>query len=355
MKERIVVALSGGVDSLSTAVYLQKDYQVIGLHLQMTESNEDLEEVRRICKSLDIPFFEKNIQKEFRENVIETFKNDYLNARTPNICTHCNHCVKIPALLEFADEKGINKVATGHYAQVIQRNDSYLLQMAADKWKDQSYMLYRLNQQQLSRLVLPLGGINKQEVKEYATKKGFDKTAKQRESYSLCFTQGKNYKDFLLEQCPELSSLENGTVINSKGEQIGTHKGYPFYTVGQYKGLETKEKLYVTAIDHRQNLITAGQKSDCYHSTVEIDTLHLHQAKRIENCEKFLIKIRGKDEGTIGSIRLSKQETQDLPASNNAPTKAIITFDNAVFAPMRGQDVVAYANDDTVVLGGVII
>lgn len=355
MKERIVVALSGGVDSLSTAVYLQKDYQVIGLHLQMTETNEDLEEVRRICKSLDIPFFEKNIQKEFRENVIETFKNDYLNARTPNICTHCNHCVKIPALLEFADEKGINKVATGHYAQVIQRNDSYLLQMAADKWKDQSYILYRLNQQQLSRLVLPLGGINKQEVKEYATKKGFDKTAKQRESYSLCFTQGKNYKDFLLEQCPELSSLENGTVINSKGEQIGTHKGYPFYTVGQYKGLETKEKLYVTAIDHHQNLITAGQKSDCYHSTVEISTLHLHQAKRIENCEKFLIKIRGKDEGTIGSIRLSKQETQDMPASNNAPTKAIITFDNAVFAPMRGQDVVAYANDDTVVLGGVII
>lgn len=355
MKERIVVALSGGVDSLSTAVYLQKDYQVIGLHLQMTESNEDLEEVRRICKSLDIPFFEKNIQKEFRENVIETFKNDYLNARTPNICTHCNHCVKIPALLEFADEKGINKVATGHYAQVIQRNDSYILQMAADKWKDQSYMLYRLNQQQLSRLVLPLGGINKQEVKEYATKKGFGKTAKQRESYSLCFTQGKNYKDFLLEQCPELSSLENGTVINSKGEQIGTHKGYPFYTVGQYKGLETKEKLYVTAIDHHQNLITAGQKSDCYHSTVEISTLHIHQTKRIENCEKFLIKIRGKDEGTIGSIRLSKQETQDLPASNNAPTKAIITFDNAVFAPMRGQDVVAYANDDTIVLGGVII
>lgn len=355
MKERIVVALSGGVDSLSTAVYLQKDYQVIGLHLQMTETNEDLEEVRRICKSLDIPFFEKNIQKEFRENVIETFKNDYLNARTPNICTHCNHCVKIPALLEFADEKGINKVATGHYAQVIQRNDSYLLQMAADRWKDQSYMLYRLNQQQLSRLVLPLGRINKQEVKEYAAKKGFGKTAKQRESYSLCFTQGKNYKDFLLEQCPELSSLENGTVINSNGEQIGTHKGYPFYTVGQYKGLETKEKLYVTAIDHRQNLITAGQKSDCYHSTVEIDTLHLHQAKRIENCEKFLIKIRGKDEGTIGSIRLSKQETQDMPTSNNAPTKAIITFDNAVFAPMRGQDVVAYANDDTVVLGGVII
>lgn len=355
MKERIVVALSGGVDSLSTAVYLQKDYQVIGLHLQMTETNEDLEEVRRICKSLDIPFFEKNIQKEFRENVIETFKNDYLNARTPNICTHCNHCVKIPALLEFADEKGINKVATGHYAQVIQRNDSYLLQMAADRWKDQSYMLYRLNQQQLSRLVLPLGGINKQDVKEYAAKKGFGKTAKQRESYSLCFTQGKNYKDFLLEQCPELSSLENGTVINSNGEQIGTHKGYPFYTVGQYKGLETKEKLYVTAIDHHQNLITAGQKSDCFHSTVEIDTLHLHQAKRIENCEKFLIKIRGKDEGTIGSIRLSKQETQDMPTSNNAPTKAIITFDNAVFAPMRGQDVVAYANDDTIVLGGVII
>ena len=355
MKERIVVALSGGVDSLSTAVYLQKDYQVIGLHLQMTETNEDLEEVRRICKSLDIPFFEKNIQKEFRENVIETFKNDYLNARTPNICTHCNHCVKIPALLEFADEKGINKVATGHYAQVIQRNDSYLLQMAADRWKDQSYMLYRLNQQQLSRLVLPLGEINKQEVKEYAAKKGFGKTAKQRESYSLCFTQGKNYKDFLLEQCPELSSLENGTVINSNGEQIGTHKGYPFYTVGQYKGLETKEKLYVTAIDHRQYLITAGQKSDCYHSTVEISTLHIHQTKRIENCEKFLIKIRGKDEGTIGSIRLSKQETQDMPTSNNAPTKAIITFDNAVFAPMRGQDVVAYANDDTIVLGGVII
>lgn len=355
MKERIVVALSGGVDSLSTAVYLQKDYQVIGLHLQMNDTEDNLEEMRLICKSLDIPFFVKNIQKEFRQNVIETFKKEYLNARTPNICTHCNHCVKIPALLDFADSEGINKIATGHYAEIIQKNGSYLLRMAKDRWKDQSYMLYRLNQQQLSRLVLPLGDISKQDVKEYAAKKGFDKMAKQRESYSLCFTQGKSYKDFLLEQCPELSSLENGTVINSMGERIGTHKGYPFYTVGQYKGLETKEKLYVTAIDHRQNLITAGQKSDCYHSTVEINNLHLHQAKRIEDCEKFLIKIRGKDEGTTGSIRLSKQETQDSTASNKESIKAIITFDNAVFAPMRGQDVVAYANDDTVVLGGVII
>lgn len=355
MKERILVALSGGVDSLSTAVYLQKDYQVIGLHLQMNDTEDNLEEMRLICKSLDIPFFVKNIQKEFRQNVIETFKKEYLNARTPNICTHCNHCVKIPALLDFADSEGINKIATGHYAEIIQKKGSYLLRMAKDRWKDQSYMLYRLNQQQLSRLVLPLGEINKSAVKEFISKKGFDKTAKQRESYSLCFTQGKSYKDFLLKECPELSSLENGMVINSMGERIGTHKGYPFYTVGQYKGLETKEKLYVTAIDHRQNLITAGQKSDCYHSSVKIGNLHVHQSERIGKNEKLLIKIRGKDEGTSGSIKLIHRDFQESSFANDTPFNAIITFDNAVFAPMRGQDVVAYANDDTVVLGGVII
>ena len=184
---------------------------------------------------------------------------------------------------------------------------------------------------------------------------GANASLKEKAEFNEQMTNVSRQLNLVIEKYPELKNLEGGKVFNKHNQLLGTHKGYPFYTVGQYKGLETKEKLYVTAIDHRQNLITAGQKSDCYHSTVEIGTLHLHQAKRIENCEKFLIKIRGKDEGTIGSIRLSKQETQDMPTSNNAPTKAIITFDNAVFAPMRGQDVVAYANDDTVVLGGVII
>ncbi len=348
MRERILVALSGGVDSLSTALLLQESYDVVGLYIQMQEHTQVPKNLKQACSQLGIALHCCNVQKSFEIQVVNQFCESYLKANTPNICTHCNAVLKIPTLLSFADNLAIDKVATGHYARIVRKHNRYLLQAAIDSWKDQSYMLYKLDQKSLSRLVLPLGDISKTQVKEYAMAKGLNEIAIQRESYSLCFTQGASYGDFLLKKFPHLKKLSGGKVIDTFGKQIGTHKGYPFYTVGQFRGLDTPTKQYINTIDPLTNTLIVGTKTECFKQSLTMTELFIHQAEKLEQEQTFLIKIRGKDEGTQGKIRL-------LENTNSKTKQAVINFSKPVFAPMSGQDVVAYSEDRTIVLGGTTV
>lgn len=347
MKEKILVALSGGVDSLSAALLLQESYEVIGLHILMHQENETSAELFESCKRCGIELFETDATLDFRTKVEDYFIESYIAGSTPNICTHCNAVLKFPALLSFADKSGIEKIATGHYADTVRKDGRFLIRQAADNWKDQSYMLYRLSQEVLSRLVLPLGGLQKAEVKEFALQHGLSDIASKRESYGLCFTNGPSYSDYLLSRHPELANLQGGKVTDQSGKPIGTHKGYPFYTLGQFRGLDLREKLYVTSIDPISNTLCVGEKKSCFAASVKACLPIVHQMERIANGETFLIKIRGKDEGTPGRVHIMEE-------GSDGQQHAVVNFDKPVFAPMRGQDIVAYAEDGTIAFGAKI-
>lgn len=356
MKEKVVLALSGGVDSLSAALFLREEFDVIGLHLHTYGDKHDLTLLQEACTRFSVPLYVEDVRKDFRYKVIETVKREYIAARTPNICTHCNAELKIPTLLSFADKMNIRYVATGHYARLVRYGNDHLIRMAKDRWKDQSYMLYRLSSEQRSRLLLPLGERLKQDVKLYADENGLHDVVAQRESYGLCFTGGKSYADFLREELPEVEALSGGEVIDERGNKVGTHNGYPFYTIGQWKGLNTTEKLYVRKLIPQSNTIIAGKKEECFAKHLYLKDIHIHQVEKALSSslqQRFLIKIRGKDEGTFGSLLLNGVNDKSIDATQ-IPESIRIDFEQPVFAPMAGQDAVVYDDKDTIVLGGTI-
>lgn len=356
MKEKVVLALSGGVDSLSAALFLREEFDVIGLHLHTYGDKEDLTLLQEACTRFSVPLYVEDVRKDFRYKVIEKVKQEYIAARTPNICTHCNAELKIPALLSFADKMNIRYVATGHYARLVRNGNNHFIRMAKDRWKDQSYMLYRLSREQRSRLLLPLGERLKQDVKRYAAENGLHDVAAQRESYGLCFTEGKSYSEFLREELPEVDALSGGEVIDERGNKVGTHNGYPFYTIGQWKGLNTTEKLYVRKLIPQSNTIIAGKKEECFAKHLHLKDIHIHQMEKVlssSSQQRFLIKIRGKDEGTFGFLYMTGNNDKTIDTMQ-IPESIRIDFEQPVFAPMAGQDAVVYDGQDTIVLGGTI-
>lgn len=343
---RVLVGLSGGVDSLSVALLLKnKGYDVIGLFLDFlnkTGSEQEYSELKLSAKKLGIEVYRKDLSKEFESSVISYFQESYISGITPNVCVFCNERFKIPSLISFLDEYECERVATGHYANISYKEDRYIISMAKDRWKDQSYMIHRLSQEALSKLIFPLGGYFKQEIKELMSLNGFDSYSKKRESYSICFIQNQTYKDYLLSRNPELSSLENGEVLDMQGNIIGTHQGYPFYTIGQYKGLnlKTKEKLYINKIIPQANQIIVGTKELCCKSEIEISQINFIQYPRQEEGE-FLVKIRGKDVGEMARVVFEENSAK-------------IFFSKAVFAPIKGQGIVLYDKEELICAGEII-
>lgn len=289
MAERVVVAMSGGVDSsVSAALLHEQGYEVIGVTMKLWDGPEtaaarhktcctldDVSDARRVAAALGIPFYVVNFKDQFRKHVIDYFVDVYRQGATPNPCVQCNRYLKFTALVQRAQQLGARWVATGHYAAVWQdQAGRYYIRRGHDSAKDQSYFLFDLSQDQLRQTLLPLGAYRKEEVRQLAARLGL-KVAEKPESQEICFVPEGDYRTFLR---PRLTAAEAqpGRIVTVDGETVGRHHGVPFYTVGQRRGLgvAAAEPLYVTRLDPEHNTVVVGPRPSALCTTFGVERLN---------------------------------------------------------------------------------
>jgi len=350
MKKRIAVAMSGGVDSSVAAALLQKQgHEVIGMtmcfNLPGSKSKkpnccglEGIEDARRIAHKLGIKHYVLNMQKALEKQVINDFCREYSLGKTPNPCVRCNQYIKFDALLAKALAAGASYLATGHYARIAQGKEGFYLKKALDARKDQSYFLYRLNQNQLKHIKFPLGGLTKVEVRKLAHEFGLavaDRVASQ----EICFLPEDNYRLFLERRIPE--AIKPGTVVDTKGNILGLHPGIAFYTIGQRQGLGIAcgYPAYVAKIDAGGKKITLGKKEDVMAREFLVQDI-CFSVKPIKKKVALRVKIRYNHPEALAEVTPCKDKLR-------------IKFKKPQFAITPGQSAVFY-NRDTVIGGGII-
>src|SRR6202165_4974521 len=277
---KIAVAMSGGVDSSVAAALLQgQGHDVVGITLQQWPTNDSaeserhggccslsaVEDARRVASLLGIPYYCWNLEKDFAERVIEPFHRDYLEGRTPNPCVRCNAFVRFDLMLDRVLSLGFDTLATGHYARVLAGNE---LHTGVDDAKDQSYMLYHLDRERLGRILFPLGGMTKREVREHAREFGLP-VANKAESQEICFIPRGETSRYLADRLP----VRAGAVVDSSGRALGAHRGTALYTVGQRSGfgdLAEAGPWYVLRVDAPSNKLVVGRKEDLAVREVEL-------------------------------------------------------------------------------------
>lgn len=353
-KKKVMIAMSGGVDSsVSAALLKEQGYEVIGATMQIWQNENGKErdngccsltavsDARRVANKLDIPYYVLNFQDIFKQKVIDYFVKEYTAGRTPNPCIICNKEVKFEALLDKAISMGIDYIATGHYAQVEYKNGRYLLKKSPSIGKDQTYALYNLTQSQLAKTLFPVGGFtSKKEVREVAEKYGFG-VAKKPDSQEICFINDNDYGKYISENID--SDMLPGNFVDTKGNILGQHKGIYYYTIGQRKGLgiASNKPLYVIDIDIEKNEVVIGDDSETFSNKLTARDLNWIAIDKLDKEMKVSAKIRyGSKEAPI-TIK---------PIDND---RVEVVFDTPQRAITPGQSVVFYDND--IVIGGGVI
>ena len=358
-KGKVLVAMSGGIDSTVVALMLHKEgYEVIGITMKTWDyaasggstketgccNVDSFNDARKAAVENGFPHFILDIRDEFGDFVIENFVDEYLAGRTPNPCVMCNTHIKWRALLKRADAMGCDYIATGHYANIHQHtNGRYYLSKGADETKDQSYVLWGLEQDLLSRTLLPLGNYRKSEIRKMAEDYGYPELAKKSESYEICFVPDNDYRGFLKRKVDGLEErVDGGLFVDKTGKILGKHKGYPFYTIGQRKGLVAVGRpIYVTEIIPETNTVVLGDEEDLVKKEVFIAKVNWLKYEGVEDGTELLTKIRYKDSGTLGKMY-------------NEPDGSLrFEFYDDAKGIAPGQSAVFYEGDD-VVGGGII-
>lgn len=335
---KILVGFSGGVDSTAAVILLKKaGYEVVGFCFDVL-NNEFSEQTQIVADKLGIKLINKCLAKEFSENVIKPFKECYEQGLTPNPCIFCNPSVKFKSLIEAADENGCDYIATGHYAGVQRIGEAYYIKKAANLSKDQSYMLYRLPQNVLSRLVLPLkGALSKDDVRSLVEMEGIP-NAQQKDSQDICFIPDGNYFEYLLS-----AGAKNclGNFLDTNGNVLGQHKGILNYTIGQRKGLGIALGKPTYVVDIKGNDVILGSEEDLYSDTVFI-TGQFWTHNPPGNGERLYCKLRYSAKEALCSIQhINEQIT-------------MLKFDEPQRAATPGQSAVLYYNN-LVIGGGYIV
>lgn len=356
---KVLVAMSGGIDSTVTALMLhEQGYEVVGITMKTWDyatSNASKKETG--CCNLDsfndarmaavqhgFPHFILDIRDEFGDAVIDNFVEEYLAGRTPNPCVMCNTHIKWRALLKRADALDCAFIATGHYANVHQHEQGrFYVSKGLDETKDQSYVLWGLQQDLLSRTLLPLGNYRKSAIRQMATDFGYPELAKKAESYEICFVPDNDYRGFLKKRVPGLEAqVQGGHFVDRAGNIIGAHKGYPFYTIGQRKGLDIAfgKPVYVTQIIPETNTVVLGDEADLDRIDMQVGKVNWLKYDGVHPGMEATTKIRYKDKGSLSVLHPSEQGVS-------------VHFYEAAKGIAPGQSAVFYEGND-VIGGGVI-